>query len=69
MRKDFARAQLAGSVAVVCLSLAPVVANAQAWLPDKGSASFSLAYSNVLHKFHYSTTDPNSTSATPRAKS
>ena len=40
-------------MALVCLSLAPVVADAQAWLPDKGSASFSLAYSNVLHKMHY----------------
>ncbi len=53
MVKDFARVQLAGSMALVCLSLAPVVAVAQAWLPDKGSASFSLAYSNTLHKKHY----------------
>jgi hypothetical protein len=53
MVKNFTRVWLAGSMALVCLSLAPVVANAQAWLPDKGSASFSLAYSNVLHKMHY----------------
>ena len=49
----FARVQLAGSMAVLCLSLAPVMADAQAWLPDKGSASFSIAYSNALNKKHY----------------
>jgi hypothetical protein len=50
---DFARGRLAGSIAMASLSLAPVVAGAQAWLPEEGSASFSLIYSDNLHKKHY----------------
>jgi hypothetical protein len=50
---SLALAVAAGSAAVVALSLAPAIALAQAWLPDKGSSSVSLAYSQVLHKKHY----------------
>lgn len=35
------------------LMLAPCVAGAQAWLPEKGSLSLSLDFSDVLNKDHY----------------
>jgi hypothetical protein len=43
--------------AVICLGLvlAPHAAQAQAWLPSKGSAGFAFDYSDVLNKFHYET--------------
>lgn len=55
-RMRWARARLASGAACFCLALAPISSHAQAWLPDKGSASLSLAYSNVLYKKHYIST-------------
>ena len=46
---------LAGAAAFACLLLAPAVSQAQAWLPPKGSFSYSIDYSNVLNKKHYRT--------------
>ncbi|MGH8250561.1 MAG: hypothetical protein ACREVI_07665 [Steroidobacteraceae bacterium] len=54
VRTHGARAVLAGSAILLALALlAPAAAQAQAWLPEKGSTSFALAYSEVLHKKHY----------------
>jgi hypothetical protein len=50
------RAVLASGALVPCLSLMPFVVQAQAWLPEKGSTSFSLDYSSVLNKKHYTPT-------------
>ena len=52
-KQRFARAMLAGAAAFLCLALAPVASQAQAWLPPKGSFSYSFDYSNVLNKKHY----------------
>lgn len=54
--KLFARAMLAGAAAFPWLALAPVAAHAQAWLPPQGSFSYSIDYSNVLNKEHYTAT-------------
>jgi hypothetical protein len=51
--KRFARARLAGTAAFICFAVAPVVSHAQAWLPPKGSFSYSIDYSNILNKKHY----------------
>lgn len=51
--RRFARAMLAGAAPFLCLALAPVVSHAQAWLPPEGSFSYSIDYSNVLNKKHY----------------
>jgi hypothetical protein len=36
--------------------VAPTVSVAQAWLPDKGTASFSLAFNDVLNREHWTPT-------------
>jgi len=51
--KNAVRACLAGSIVAACLSLTPMLAAAQSWLPEQGSASFSMAYSGTLNKKHY----------------
>ena len=51
--KNAVRACLAGGIAAACLALMPVLALAQSWLPEQGSASFSMAYSGTLNKKHY----------------
>jgi len=48
-----ARAVLAGAGVFVCLALVPTAARAQAWLPQKGSFSYSIDYSDTLNKKHY----------------
>ena len=52
----FARAILAGAGVFMCLALVPTVARAQAWLPQKGSFSYSIDYTNTLSKYHYTRT-------------
>ena len=47
------RAKIAGGAACACLAFAPSVSQAQAWLPEKGSTSVSLAFTDVLNKKHY----------------
>jgi hypothetical protein len=43
--------RLAGIVAT--LLLAPAIASAQAWLPQKGSLALSLTYNDVFNQYHY----------------
>lgn len=52
----FARVVLAGAGIFLCLALVPAVSHAQAWLPPKGSFSYSIDYSDVLNKKHYTST-------------
>src|SRR5262245_32228472 len=52
--RNVVRACLAGGIVAACLALTPVLAVAQSWLPEKGSASFSMVYSGTLNKKHYS---------------
>lgn len=47
------RVLLASGVIFCFLALTPIAAQAQAWLPEKGSSSLSLDFSNVLNKKHY----------------
>jgi hypothetical protein len=48
---------LIASVAVVsCLAVTLSTAHAQAWLPQKGSSSYSFDYTSVLNKDHYTPT-------------
>ena len=42
-----------GGVALLGLALAPCAARAQAWLPQKGSFSYTIDYTGVLNKKHY----------------
>lgn len=56
LRLRSARAVLARGAILLCLALASVAAQAQAWLPPKGSMSYSLDYSDVLNKKHYTST-------------
>ena len=42
-----------GRALLLGLALVPGVAEAQAWLPEKGSFSLSLDYSDILNKKHY----------------
>lgn len=51
-----ARARLAGGALLCCLALSPLTAGAQAWLPQKGTFSYSVDYSNTLNKYHYTPT-------------
>jgi hypothetical protein len=51
-----ARAVVASGGVFVSLVLAPIDSRAQAWLPEKGSMSFSLDYSDVLYKKHFTDT-------------
>jgi len=51
-----ARQRLACGMAMGCLALLSAEASAQAWLPDAGNASFSVVFSDVLHKKHYDST-------------
>jgi hypothetical protein len=51
-----ARARFAGSLLLPCLALSSFGAGAQAWLPQKGSYSYSIDYSNTLNKKHYTPT-------------
>ena len=51
------RARLASAaVFVLCLALAPVASQAQAWLPEKGAFSLSFDFSNILNKKHFTAT-------------
>ncbi|MGH8196787.1 MAG: hypothetical protein ACRETI_01315 [Steroidobacteraceae bacterium] len=45
--------QVRTGAALLGLALAPFAAHAQAWLPEKGSMSLSLDYTELLHKKHY----------------
>lgn len=47
------RALLASAAACLCLALVPMSAIAQAWLPEKGSLAFSVDYTEILNKKHY----------------
>ena len=47
-----ARAWCVGAAICLGLALAPCAAQAQAWLPPKGSFSYSIDYTNVLNKKH-----------------
>jgi hypothetical protein len=47
------RAMRAAGALASCLALAPMAAQGQAWLPPKGSFSYSIDYTNVLNKKHY----------------
>jgi len=40
---------------VLCLALMPVAAQGQAWLPPKGTFSYSIDYTDILNKKHYET--------------
>lgn len=51
----FARAVFASGAACLCLALVPIASQAQAWLPEKGSWTFSVDHTGVLNKKHYST--------------
>jgi len=42
-----------GGASLLILALLPGVSQAQAWLPDKGSFSVSLDFSDILNKKHY----------------
>ena len=42
-----------GAAALLGLALAPCAARAQAWLPPKGSFSYTIDYTDVLNKKHY----------------
>jgi hypothetical protein len=44
---------LASGVAALGLTLAPTPSHGQAWLPEKGAASVSFDYTDVLNKKHY----------------
>lgn len=48
-----ARAMCAGGAVCFCLALAPAVAEAQAWLPEKGSKGVALAFTKVLNEKHF----------------
>jgi len=48
-----ARAVLARGGILLLFTLASMAAQAQAWLPEKGSYSYSIDYSNTLNKYHY----------------
>lgn len=37
----------------ICLACAPAVSHAQAWLPEKGTLVFSVDYTEMLNKKHY----------------
>lgn len=47
------RAVFASGAACLCLSLVTADSQAQAWLPEKGSASVTLNFSNIINKHHY----------------
>jgi hypothetical protein len=49
------RATRAGGVLVLCLAFLPMAAESQAWLPPKGTFSYTVDYTDVLHKKHYLT--------------
>lgn len=53
---SFTRATRAGGTLIALLALTPLAAQAQAWLPQKGSTSYSLDYTSVLNKKHYTST-------------
>jgi hypothetical protein len=55
-RVSLTRAVLANGAVVVCLVLAPPASHAQAWLPEKGSLSYSFDYTSILNKKHYTST-------------
>ena len=55
-RPRSARAVLARGATLLCLTLTSMAAQAQAWLPEKGSLSFSLNHSEALNKKHYTST-------------
>lgn len=48
-----ARAWCVGAAALLGVALAPCTARAQAWLPPKGSFSYTIDYTDVLNKKHY----------------
>lgn len=47
------RALTASGAVVLCLAVTPPIAHAQAWLPAKGSSSYTFDYTSVLNKEHY----------------
>lgn len=51
-----ARAGLAGGVLLPCLALFSLAAGAQAWLPQKGTYSYSVDYTSTLVKKHITKT-------------
>lgn len=51
--KAVARVYFVGGIVATSLAFTPVLAAAQSWLPEKGSSSFSVVYSNTLNKKHY----------------
>ncbi len=56
IRMRCARAVFASGAVCLCLALAPIDSHAQAWLPEKGSLSFSLDFSDVFYKYHFTPT-------------
>jgi hypothetical protein len=47
------RARRAGSALVLCLAFLPMAAQGQAWLPPKGTFSYSFDYTDILNKKHF----------------
>jgi hypothetical protein len=47
------RAARARRAIVACLAFVPTVALGQAWLPQKGSMSYTVDYTDILNKKHY----------------
>jgi hypothetical protein len=55
-RMGLTRALIASGAVASCLAVTPQAADAQAWLPEKGSSSYSFDYGSVLNKKHYTPT-------------
>ena len=47
------RAMRAGGALMLCLAFLPMAAQGQAWLPPKGTFSYSFDYTDILNKKHY----------------
>ncbi|HKY00655.1 MAG TPA: hypothetical protein VJL86_13150 [Steroidobacteraceae bacterium] len=47
------RALRAGGALALCLALVPLAAQGQAWLPPKGTFSYSIDYTDILNKKHF----------------
>ena len=53
VRLRYPRAMRAGGALLGCLALAPMAAHGQAWLPPKGTFSYSFDYTDILNKKHF----------------
>lgn len=47
------RALRAGGALALCLALVPLAAQGQAWLPPKGTFSYTVDYTDILYKKHF----------------